>query len=89
MNTQKKSEGSLKKEIPSINIVKIEDNYLLIGSSNGSIRFYDFQYRIIAWFEDIEICSITNISFANSSFLESETNLGGDKDDDIDDPPFR
>lgn len=66
MNTVKKSENSSKKEPASINILKIEDDYLVIGSSTGSIRFYDFQYRIIAWFEDIDIGSITNISFADS-----------------------
>lgn len=42
MNTAKKSEGSQKKEPAAINILKIEDNHLVIGSSTGSIRFYDF-----------------------------------------------
>ncbi len=64
MNTNKKTEGG-KKIQAAINIVKVEGPFLVIGSSNGSIRFYDFQYRIIAWFEDIDIRSITNISFAN------------------------
>lgn len=42
MNTSKKSENLAKKDSSSINILKIEENYLVIGSSNGSIRFYDF-----------------------------------------------
>lgn len=42
MNSAKKSEGSSKKESASINILKIEDQHLVIGSSTGSIRFYDF-----------------------------------------------
>ena len=37
---------------------------MVVGSSNGQIRFYDFQYRIIAWFEGEDIASITSISFA-------------------------
>lgn len=67
MNTAKKSEGSQKKEPAAINILKIEGDNLVIGSSTGSIRFYDFQYRIIAWFEDIDIGSITSISFSEPS----------------------
>lgn len=70
MNTAKKSDGQ-KKDPAAINILKIEDNHLVIGSSTGSIRFYDFQFRIIAWFEDIDVGSITSISFAtNTNFLE-------------------
>lgn len=34
--------GSNKKESTSINILKIQDNYLVVGSSSGAIRFYDF-----------------------------------------------
>ncbi len=34
----------------SISVLKIEGPYLVVGSSNGSIRFYDDQYRIEAWF---------------------------------------
>ena len=52
--------------------MKIESNYLVIGSSNGSIRFYDLRFRIIAWFENIEIGSITNISFANDESVSIE-----------------
>jgi hypothetical protein len=48
----------------SITILLIQDKYLVVGSSNGSVRFYDDQYRIISWFEDIGITYITSISFA-------------------------
>ena len=30
----------------AINILKIEGRFLVIGSSNGCVRFYDDQYRI-------------------------------------------
>lgn len=69
MNTAKKTDSGQQKGPCSINILKIEDNYLVIGSSNGDIRFYDFQYRIIAWFEHINIGSITTISFAEQSSI--------------------
>ena len=49
----------------AINVLKIEGRFLVIGSSNGSVRFYDDQYRIEAWFEDIDLGSIHTISFSN------------------------
>lgn len=30
----------------AISVLKIEGRFLVIGSSNGSVRFYDDQYRI-------------------------------------------
>ncbi len=79
MNTAKKSDSTKSKEA-SIKILKIEGNYLVIGSSNGSIRFYDFQYRIIAWFEEIDVGSITNISFANQPIYEDSVKKEEDND---------
>ncbi|EAS05799.2 WD-40 protein, putative (macronuclear) [Tetrahymena thermophila SB210] len=79
MNKSKKPDG--KKGSNSINILKIQDNYLVIGSSNGSIRFYDFQYRIIAWFEDAIIGSISNISFANTPMIEDNEDEDGFDDE--------
>lgn len=37
----------------------------MVGSSNGCVRFYDDQYRIEAWFEDIDLGSIHTISFSD------------------------
>ena len=67
MNVSNKSETQQKKGNASINLLRVQGNYLVIGASNGSVRFYDFQYRIRAWFEDIEIGSITNLSFSNET----------------------
>ena len=43
---------AMKKNVvqPSINVLKIEGKFLVVGSSNGCVRFYDSQYRIEAWF---------------------------------------
>ena len=30
----------------AISVLKIEGKFLVVGSSNGSVRFYDDQYRI-------------------------------------------
>ena len=34
----------------AITVLKMEGDFLVVGASNGSIRFYDKQYRIEAWF---------------------------------------
>lgn len=57
----------------------------MIGSSNGSVRFYDFQYRIRSWFEDIDVGSITNISFSNETLQEGDSIRLNKEDEDLDD----
>ncbi len=52
------------KAVPSISILKIYDKYLVVGTSTGSIRFYDFRFRIICWFEELNLQRITAISFS-------------------------
>jgi len=47
------------------NVLVIQDDYLVVGTSDGSIRFYDFKFRVVAWFEDIKTNEIMSISFAN------------------------
>lgn len=49
----------------AITVLKIEGRFLVVGFSNGSVRFYDDQYRIESWFEDIDLGSIHTISFSN------------------------
>ena len=53
MNTSNKNSDNQNKKVnsPSITILLIQDKYLVVGSETGSVRFYDDQYRIIAWFE--------------------------------------
>lgn len=84
----------MKKGTAAINILRIQGKYLVVGASNGSIRFYDFQYRIIAWFEDIDIGSLTSISFSNEPFLNWEEgsalpqNEEGKEEDNFNCPEF-
>lgn len=51
MNSGAKNDPNSKSKAHSINILKIQGDYLVIGASNGSVRFYDFKYTIVAWFE--------------------------------------
>lgn len=43
------------------------DGYLILGSSDGAVRFYDFDFRLVAWFEDMNAGPVTSVSFASSS----------------------
>ncbi|KAG2787051.1 Cilia- and flagella-associated protein [Phytophthora cactorum] len=40
------------------------DGYLVLGSSDGAVRFYDFDFRLVAWFEDMNAGPVTSVSFA-------------------------
>jgi cilia- and flagella-associated protein 251 len=39
--------------------------YVVVGTSSGAVRFFDFQFRIIGWFEDLNAGAILSLSFAN------------------------
>ncbi|CCI40185.1 unnamed protein product [Albugo candida] len=43
------------------------NGYLVIGASDGSVRFFDFEFRLLAWFENINAGPISSISFALAS----------------------
>ena len=47
-----------------INILTIHNEYLVTGNKDGSIKFYDFQFKICAWFEKLSLNEIKAISFA-------------------------
>jgi|MDSV01.2.fsa_nt_gb cilia- and flagella-associated protein 251 len=48
-----------------INYMKALDEYLVFAGDDGAVRFYDYQFRIIAWFEDLDAGPVTSVSFAN------------------------
>jgi len=37
---------------------------LVCGNNDGSIRFYDFKFKVVAWFEDMNLNTIKSISFS-------------------------
>ena len=37
----------------AIRYVNVIDNMVVAGSDDGAVRFYDFQMRLLSWFEDI------------------------------------
>lgn len=49
-----------------INILTTHLNYLVCGNYEGTIRFYDFNFKIVAWFEDCLLSNVKSISFSNT-----------------------
>jgi len=52
------------------------DEYLVVGNSDGTIRFYDFCFKVVAWFEDLNLSTIKSISFCKKVPVDArgETN---------------
>lgn len=40
--------------------------YLVVGNADGTIRFYDTDFKVLAWFEDQNLAKIKSISFSNT-----------------------
>lgn len=59
-------------------VVDTIGEYLVVGDCEGSVRFYDFQFRAWAWFENPSDGEIRSISFAHESTLEEEEENNSD-----------
>lgn len=58
-----------------INYLTEIDGYLAVGTQDGAVRFYDFDFRLVAWYEDLNAGPITSISFANTPVNPELVNL--------------
>ena len=47
-------------------LMTVHNEYLVCGNSDGTIRFYDFHFKVVAWFEDLHLSTIKSISFSNT-----------------------
>lgn len=64
-NFMKKATKVLRLVECGINVMTTTDNeYLVIGCADGSVRFYDFFLRAEAWYEDLSAGAINAISFS-------------------------
>lgn len=48
----------------SIEYMTVIGRYLVCGSADGAVRFYDFGFRLVAWFEDMDGGPVTSVSFS-------------------------
>ncbi|ETW03271.1 hypothetical protein H310_04779, partial [Aphanomyces invadans] len=49
----------------AINFLADMDGYLVMGCADGAVRFYDFDFRLVAWYEDMCAGPVMAVSFAN------------------------
>jgi WD40 repeat protein len=67
-----------------INILTtVHDKYLVCGNENGTIRFFDFYFKVVAWFSDCYLHNVKSISFSKTDPEPSQTNneYSGDTDE--------
>jgi hypothetical protein len=70
-----------------INILTtIHDKYLVCGNTGGTIQFYDFQFKIMAWFDELHFTTIKSISFSSKKPAPAKAaryDAGDGKDDEV------
>ena len=54
-------------------LLTVHDKYLVCGFRNGHIKFYDFDFKIISWFDDLNFAEIKSISFSNKKPVAAES----------------
>lgn len=53
---------------------------MVVGNTDGTIRFYDFCFKVVAWFEDLKLNKIKSISFSKKQPIVANPNYGKEKD---------
>lgn len=52
----------------SLNVLQVHEKArVVIGAADGAVRFYDYQFRVQAWFEDLSAGSVKSISFEKTN----------------------
>ncbi|CAE7940774.1 CFAP251, partial [Symbiodinium sp. KB8] len=52
----------------SLNVLQVHEKArVVIGTADGAVRFYDYQFRVQAWFEDLLAGSVKSISFEKAN----------------------
>lgn len=61
--------GRNQNETAGISLLKASEVLLIVGATNGNVRFYDYQFRIVGWFEEeTGLQEVTSISLSNVKF---------------------
>ena len=86
-NSHKKYAG----KVVSISLLNTYKDMIILGTSVGTIRFYDFRFRIICWFEENEMGAIRSLSFSykDNGFDEySKSDKIDDEEEELNFPEF-
>lgn len=55
-------------------LMTVHEQYLVCGNSDGTIRFYDFAFKVVAWFEELNLSTVKSISFSRTDPKPANTN---------------
>jgi WD40 repeat protein len=49
----------------AIRVVGIFDKFIVTAGSDGFVRYYDFKFRLLAWYEDLDVGPINRLTFTS------------------------
>jgi WD40 repeat protein len=50
----------------SLNYIAVLGGFIVTAGADGHVRFFDFEFRVVAWFEDLDAGPIVSLSFARA-----------------------
>ena len=62
--SERRASKVVKLHTGAVSCLQTEGEYIVSGGADGHVRFFDFDFRIIAWFEDIDAGPVASVSFA-------------------------
>ena len=66
------SGGKKDKTKVGISVIISEKDMLVIGTTAGHVKFFDYQFLVLGWFESDKLTEVTSISFCNKSYDEDK-----------------
>lgn len=59
----------------ALTVVTTVDSFIVLAGEDGAVRFYDLQFRLEAWFEDLEAGPVTSVSFSSAPPAQEASTL--------------
>jgi len=59
----------------AISVIQVFDNFLVTAATDGHVRFYDFKFRLLAWYEDLDVGPIMSLTFTSPRTVPKDGTL--------------
>ncbi|EKX39032.1 hypothetical protein GUITHDRAFT_114910 [Guillardia theta CCMP2712] len=66
----------------AITFISVFDSFLVTAGADGFVRFYDLKFRLLAWYEDLDVGPIASLTFTSpratpkdGGYLEGEVRI--------------
>jgi len=63
-STDRRATKLVKLHSGAVRFIDSIGDLIVTGASDGHVRFFDHEFRVVAWFEDLDAGPVTSISFA-------------------------